>query len=115
MSESVIDQAVFSELKDAGGMEFAVELVDTFLEEAPGILTELRSAQAQGDVDGFRRAAHSLKSNGNTFGASTLATLARELELGGMNADPALDLEAITALEAEYERTAAALKELCNG
>jgi HPt (histidine-containing phosphotransfer) domain-containing protein len=115
MSDSVIDQAVFSELQEAGGAEFAVELVETFFEEAPGILTELRSAQAQGDVDGFRRAAHSLKSNGNTFGASKLATMARELELGGMNADPALDLEAITALEAEYARAAAALKELCSG
>ena len=115
MSESVIDQTVFSELQEAGGMEFAVELVDTFFEEAPGILAELRSAQAQGDVDSFRRAAHSLKSNGNTFGASKLATMARELELSGMNADPALDLEAIAALEAEYARAAAALKELCNG
>jgi len=115
MSESVIDQAVFSELQEAGGAEFAVELVDTFFEEAPGILAELRSAQAQGDADSFRRAAHSLKSNGNTFGASKLAAMARELELGGMNADPALDLEAIAALEAEYTRAATALKELCSG
>lgn len=115
MSESIIDKAVFSELQDTAGAEFATELVDTFFEEAPGILAELRSAQAQGDADGFRRAAHSLKSNGNTFGASKLAALARELELGGMNADPALDLEAIAALEAEYARAAAALKELCNG
>ncbi len=115
MSESVIDQTVYAELKDAAGAEFAAELVDTFFEEAPGILAELRSAQAQGDADGFRRAAHSLKSNGNTFGASKLAAMARELELGGMNADPALDLEAIAALEAEYTRAATALKELCGG
>ena len=31
----------------------------------------------------FRRAAHSLKSNGETFGATALAALARELELDG--------------------------------
>ena len=115
MSESVIDQTVYAELKDAAGAEFAAELVDTFFEEAPGILAELRSAQAQGDADGFRRAAHSLKSNGNTFGASKLAAMARELELGGMNADPARDIEAIAALEAEYTRAASALKELCSG
>ena len=41
--------------------------------------------------------------------------MARELELSGMNADPALDLEAIAALEAEYARAAAALKDLCSG
>ena len=115
MSESVIDQTVYAELKDAAGAEFAAELVDTFFEEAPGILAELRSAQAQGDADGFRRAAHSLKSNGNTFGASKLAAMARELELGGMDADPARDIEAIAALEAEYTRAATALKELCSG
>ena len=115
MNESVIDQAIFAELQETAGAEFAAELVDTFFEEAPGILAELRSAQAQGDADGFRRAAHSLKSNGNTFGASKLAAMARELELGGMNADPALDLEAIAALEAEYTRAASALKELCSG
>ena len=115
MNEPVIDQTVFAELQETAGAEFAVELVDTFLEEAPGMLAELRSAHTKGDADGFRRAAHSLKSNGNTFGASKLAAMARELELGGMNADPARDLEAITALEAEYTRAATALKELCSG
>ena len=115
MNESVIDQTVFAELQETAGAEFAAELVDTFFEEAPGILAELRSAQAQGDADGFRRAAHSLKSNGNTFGASKLAAMARELELGGMNADPARDIEAIEALDAEYARAVTALKELCSG
>lgn len=115
MSESIIDKAVFSELQDTAGAEFATELVDTFFEEAPGILAELRSAHAAGDADGFRRAAHSLKSNGNTFGASTLAALSRELELAGLNADPVHDLDAMAALDAEYARAAAALKDLCSG
>ncbi len=115
MNEPVIDQTVFAELQETAGAEFATELVDTFLEEAPGMLAELRSARAKSDADGFRRAAHSLKSNSNTFGASTLAALARELELGGMNADPARDLDALAALDAEYTRAAAALKDLCSG
>jgi len=115
MNESVIEQAVFAELQSTAGAEFAVELVDTFLEEAPGILAELRNAHAQGDAEPFRRAAHSLKSNGNTFGASRLAAMARELELVGLNADPARDLDALAALDAEYARAAAALKDLCRG
>ena len=73
------------------GAEFVGELVDTFLEEAPGMLAELRSARADGNAERFRRAAHSLKSNGNTFGALSLAALARELELKGLDADPARD------------------------
>ena len=66
MSESVIDQNIYAELHSTAGAELTAELVDTFLEEAPGMLAELRSACAQGDAESFRRAAHSLKSNGNT-------------------------------------------------
>lgn len=115
MSESVIDQNIYAELQSTAGAEFAAELVDTFLEEAPGMLAELRSACAQGDAESFRRAAHSLKSNGNTFGAVKLAAMARELELAGLNPDPAHDLDALSALDAEYARAVAALKELCSG
>ena len=58
-----------------------LELVDTFLEEAPRMLDELRAALAAKDADRFRRAAHSLKSNSNTFGALKLGAMARDLEL----------------------------------
>ena len=111
MSENLIDKEIFSALQEAVGAEFVVELVDTFLEEAPAMLAELRTAQAAGTADAFRRAAHSLKSNSNTFGATRLGELARDLELGGMIADTA----PLDALEAAYQRAAAALKELSGG
>ena len=115
MDESAIDKAVYAELEDTAGAEFVVELVNTFLEEAPGMLAELRRARAESHAERFRRAAHSLKSNGNTFGALRLAALARELELKGLDADPARDKAALAALEAEYARAAAALKDLRHG
>ena len=77
MDESVIDKAVYADLQEAAGAEFVAELVDTFLEEASGMLAELRSARAENHADRFRRAAHSLKSNSNTFGAVRLGALAR--------------------------------------
>jgi HPt (histidine-containing phosphotransfer) domain-containing protein len=89
--------------------------VDTFLEEATGMLDELRSARADNHADRFRRAAHSLKTNSNTFGAMRLGAAARDLELKGLDADPARDAAAISALEVEYQRAAAALKDLRNG
>ena len=46
MDTSVIDVSVFNDLRDAVGNEFARELVDTFLEEAPGMLRQLRAALA---------------------------------------------------------------------
>ena len=115
MTDKPIDLTVYTELKATTGPEFAAGLVDTFLDEAPGMLAELRSARTAGDADRFRRAAHSLKSNANTFGALRLAALARELELKGLDAEPARDQAALTALEAEYGAAAAALKGLRNG
>ena len=42
-------------------------------------LSEARSSDA--DLEELRRAAHTLKSNGRTFGATRLAALSEELEL----------------------------------
>src|ERR1700687_5407896 len=102
MDELVIDRAVYSELRDTTGAEFVAQLVDTFLEEGPGMLPEWRGARADGNAERFQRAAHSLKSNGNTFGALKLAALARELELKGPDAESARDAAALAMLEAEY-------------
>ncbi len=100
MADTVIDPAIFAELQEAAGADFVGELIATFLEEAPQMLAELRTAQAAGSADGFRRAAHSIKSNANTFGALRLGEMARVLELGGLVTDAA----PVDALEAEYAR-----------
>jgi HPt (histidine-containing phosphotransfer) domain-containing protein len=111
MNTSTIDLAVFDELKEAAGADFVGELVGTFLEEAPTILAELRRSQAEGADPRFRRAAHSLKTNALTFGATALGDRARALELGGLPADSAL----LDALEAAYADAAAALEALRHG
>jgi histidine phosphotransfer protein HptB len=108
MNPAVIDPHIFDELQANAGADFVLELVDTFAEEAPRLLAELRSALAVDAAERFRRAAHSLKSNSSTFGATRLATMARALELGGLppNAD------AVDALAPEIEMTLAALQAL---
>jgi HPt (histidine-containing phosphotransfer) domain-containing protein len=111
MADPVIDVATFAELQDTAGAEFVGELVATFLEEAPQMLAELHTALAGAAAEPFRRAAHSIKSNANTFGALRLGEMARTLELGGMPAGAA----PLDALQAEYERVAAALQELTGG
>src|SRR5262245_12962493 len=115
MNESIIDQAVYGELRETTGAEFVAELIDTFIEQGPGMLAELRAARAEGNAERFRRAAHSLKSNGRTFGAVKLTALAREFELKGLDADPARDEVGLSALEAEYARATAELKALREG
>lgn len=107
----MIDTATFEQLQANVGAAFVVELVDTFGEEAPSLLAELRLAQAAGDGERFRRAAHALKSNGNAFGALDFASQARALELGGVPSDPA----PVEALAQEFGRALAALRERAHG
>jgi len=108
MNPVVIDPHTFDELQANAGADFVAELVDTFAEEAPPLFAEMRRALAAAAAERFRRAAHSLKSNSSTFGATRLAAMARDLELGGLPADGA----GVDALEREFEATLAALKAL---
>lgn len=83
----VIDQATFEELKQMSGEDFITELIDAFLDDAPNMLANMQSALEAKDVESFRRNAHSLKSNANTFGATELGELAKELEQMGKDND----------------------------
>ena len=55
VSQPVINMAAYKELAESAGAEFAAELAGTFMEEAPGMLAELRAAQAEakGDAHGL--------------------------------------------------------------
>jgi HPt (histidine-containing phosphotransfer) domain-containing protein len=78
--EHVLDAAALERLRDSVGDEFVGELVGTFLDDAPVQLTALRNALEAGDAEAARRAAHTLKSNGATFGASRFSETCRTLE-----------------------------------
>jgi HPt (histidine-containing phosphotransfer) domain-containing protein len=112
MNEAMIDRATFEGLTELVGADFIGELVETFFEEAPGLLAQMEQALAGNDADSFRRAAHSLKSNGNSFGATRLAELARELEALGRDGRLEEAGPKMTQLESTYEETAQALKAL---
>ena len=114
MSEPVIDQSTFDSLKEIGGADFINELIDTFLEDAPHMLDELGQALAEKNAEQFRRTAHSLKSNGNTFGALGFADLAKELEFLGR--DNRLDEvgDKFEILSTEYAKVETALKGMRN-
>jgi HPt (histidine-containing phosphotransfer) domain-containing protein len=111
MSDATIDMATFKALQESTDAEFVAELLGAYFEELPQMLAELRKAHASGTLEPFRRAAHSIKSNSNTFGALTLGAMARALELGEIPTDSA----ALDALEAEYARVVASLTELTHG
>jgi HPt (histidine-containing phosphotransfer) domain-containing protein len=102
----LLDQAALDELRRLGGDEFLAELVDTFLADAPGQLAALHTV----DSVEVRRAAHTLKSNGATFGAGQLSELCRELEEQARRGDLAGAPDLAARIEAEYARVAQALR-----
>lgn len=112
MSEPTIDATAFDALKDMAGAEFAFELVDTFIEEAPGMIRNLHESQSSHEAERFRRAAHSLKSNSMTFGALTLGAMAKALELGGIDDSTGASLDAV---DAEFARVSTALTAMRDG
>ena len=99
----VIDEKTFDELKQMSGTDFINELIDTFLEDSPKLIEEMGSALKADNVDSFRRAAHSLKSNAATFGANELSALAKELEMLGKENKINETGDRLRALEEAYE------------
>ena len=112
MSESVIDQAVFDGLKESVGADYIPELVNAFLEDAPTLIAQLRPALAAGDAEAFRRAAHSVKSNAATFGATHLFELAKELEFMARENRLGEVGNRLEVLEEAFGRVAGALDKL---
>lgn len=109
---SVIDQTTFNELKQMSGEDFINELIDTFLEDAPKMIAEMKTAQASNNAEVFRRAAHSMKSNAATFGASQLAALAKELEMLGKENKLPETGDKLQSLEEAYASVQSELKGL---
>ena len=115
VSDNPIDLKVYRELQDTIGPEYLAELINTFFEEAPTMLSELRAARAEGNADAFRLASHSLRSNAKIFGASALADQSHALELQGLAADQPVDEATLSTLEETYEGVRHALLALIDG
>jgi HPt (histidine-containing phosphotransfer) domain-containing protein len=107
-----IDGATFDTLTRSMGEAFVAELIDTFVEDAQELTAQLPTALERGDVDGFRRAAHSLKSTSESLGAMDLAALARELETIARTGSLAGVGERLGRVADEYARAAHALRKL---
>ncbi len=75
-----LDESALANLRELGGDEFLSDMIGTFLADAPSLMASLRAALQRGEAGDVRRAAHTLKSNGQTFGGGSFANVCRELE-----------------------------------
>ena len=105
-AEAPIDRPALDRLVDTMGGPFVGELIDTFGQDAVELIATLRRTLAAADVDGFRRAAHSLKSTSQSLGANGLAARARELESAARAGSLDGAGARVQALAEHYERVA---------
>ena len=87
-------------------------MIETFLSDAPALIAALRTTYEEGDTEALRRAAHTLKSNGQIFGAGHFSELCRDLEERARRGKPDGIAEVIDRIEREYaalEKTLTAL------
>lgn len=107
----LICPSVFEELRQTSGDELLDALIDAFLDEGPKMLAAMQVAHAAADLDAFRRNAHSLKTNAETFGATELAVCAKALEVAARAGTIGSAAQMKSLLEA-YHAAALALREL---
>jgi CheY-like chemotaxis protein len=107
----VLDTDALANLLSIVGGEFVYfeELIDSFLEDAPQLLAGLDQSVAADDIVEVRRIAHSLKSNGADFGATTFMLLCKELEMQAQSGTLNGAGELARQITSEYKNVAAAL------
>jgi signal transduction histidine kinase/DNA-binding response OmpR family regulator/PAS domain-containing protein len=111
-SQHYLDPAALDNLRDTTGGDpaFLAELINTFLEDAPPLLDNLRQALGKEDAAGVRLAAHSLKSNGADFGATTFSALCQQLEMLGKSGQLSGAEALLSRINEEFENVKAALE-----
>jgi CheY-like chemotaxis protein/HPt (histidine-containing phosphotransfer) domain-containing protein len=110
----ILDRAALDNLLSLLGGEFSYldDLIDTFLEDGPVLLQDLDQFVSDGDDEGVRRVAHSLKSNGADFGASAFSNLCKVLELEAKSGELSNAARFSAQIRDEYEKVESALMDI---
>jgi len=90
--------------------ELLTELIEIFLEDCPKRLQELDQAVKEGNANGVRQAAHSLKGMVAGFNARSAQGLANDMEDLGKTDDVSKTSDLLSALLLEFARVMHHLK-----
>jgi PAS domain S-box-containing protein len=91
------------------GREAVGELVDSFLEDADAQMATLHGAVERGDAELAGRTAHTLKSNGATFGAQSFEGLCRKIEAAARKGELEDAPELLARVDGDWTRVREAL------
>ena len=108
---AALDRDVLDQLcEDLGGTAALREVIRSFLDQTPSVLSALRDAAARADVPSIRRAAHMIKGTSSILGARELSEQCAEIERVGQTSCIADAGSRVIAVEASYRTIEAALK-----
>ena len=109
-----LDPAALARLLDVIGGDSAAfaDLVQSLLDENPGLMHRMEKGLETGDATMLGRAAHTLKASADDFGATELARLCRQIEAMAKAGEVAAAAEAVAAARAAYAGAEEGLREI---
>jgi HPt (histidine-containing phosphotransfer) domain-containing protein len=108
---AILDPAALENLREMVGDDaFMVELIETFLTDAPKLLRDMETAVATNNAPLLRLSAHSLKANSADFGAKVLHKLCVELEGLGRDSEMVGTADLVAQVRSEYSQVEKALQ-----
>jgi CheY-like chemotaxis protein/HPt (histidine-containing phosphotransfer) domain-containing protein len=109
---TVLDARAFQALKEMLGQDAVlVDVIEHYLEEAPGLLQTLTTAVAEENATALEQAAHSLKSSSAMLGATPISQLCQQLETMGEQNTLTGATELLFRVKQEYETIKVALQQ----
>lgn len=106
MDPSIIDPAALESFRQLAGEHASLliaDLLNTYLEDAPGRVEKMHQAVKDADPDGLSDAAHALKSASANLGAKQLASLCSEAEALGRSGSTEGSADIVSQISQAYE------------
>lgn len=109
---SEIDEKLLEKLLEliGGDKDTLNSLIQTFLEEGADIVSDMKNALQEKNIDVLRRGAHSLKSSAQDFGAISLSELNATLESQCKSGWPDSASEQTQAISDSFDESASELR-----
>lgn len=78
--QPTLDPTPINDLLEIGGLELVHEIAEVFLDDTPGLISDIATAVATEDWELLVRASHSLKSSAFYLGAMKLSEVSGDIE-----------------------------------
>ena len=99
------------QLEEGGATGMFDRILQCYLEDSSRLLSRVREASQDGDMNTLRQVAHTLKSSSAQVGASRLSDLCRQLEASGSGAEGTAAETLVHEIHEEHETVRIALDE----